>query len=106
MTETVDEQECPHFRNAAECEDCWREAERDTEITDLVAKADNALVQALKATGQARTAIEELISNRVYDIELAEGPGGGDAVDELRQAGLSLRHAQRILAARKRLFGD
>lgn len=88
---------CHHSRNPEECEDCWRDADNAAEIRDLIARADDALVQALTATGKARRAIEDLMSNRVYDIELA------DAVAELNRAGLSLRHAHRILAARKRL---
>jgi hypothetical protein len=93
----------------AGCRECEQEAEyalHDAEIRDLIATADGALVRALTATGQARGAIEDLISNRVYDIELAEGSEGPDAVAELLRAALSLRHAHRIIAARKRIGED
>lgn len=97
---------CPHFRNPEDCEDCWRDADNLAEIRDLIIRADDALVQALTSAARARAAVEDLISNRVYDIELAEGTEGPDAVAELHRAALSLRHVHRILAARKRLLSE
>lgn len=97
---------CPHVRNREECEDCWRDADNAAEIRDLIAKADAALGQAVQAVYQAHSAIDELRSDRVYDIELAEGGDGADAVTELEQAARSLRHARRIIAARKRIEAE
>jgi hypothetical protein len=82
------------------------DAENAAEIRSLVAHADEALVQALAATGQARSCIEDLIGAGVYDIELAESAEGPDAVAELHQAGLSLRHAHRIIAHRRNRLAE
>jgi hypothetical protein len=100
--------QCIHAEGRApgDCDACWRDAENGSEIASLIARADDALVTALKATGQARTAIEELASNRVYDIELAEGTEGTDAEYELERAALSLRHVHRIIAHRKQILAE
>lgn len=84
----------------------WGDAENAAYIGELIARADDALVQALTATGKARGAIEELVSDRVYDIELAEGTEGPDAVAELHRAALSLRHAHRIIARRRQIAAE
>lgn len=99
--------ECYHGGvNPQRCEECWADAENAAEIRQLVASADDALAKALIATGTARRAIEELCSSRVYDIELAEGTEGPDAVAELERAALSLRHAHRVIANRKRILAE
>lgn len=72
-------------------------------IRVLLAQADDALVQALTATGRAGTAIEELV-RCADDIELAATTEGPDALAELYQAALSLRNAHRIIAHRKRML--
>ena len=99
--------ECYHSGGKPEdCDKCWQDADNWAEIGRLVARADDALVKALTSAGQARAAIESLISAQVYDIEMAEGTDGPDAVAELHRAALSLRHAHRIIAHRKRLLAE
>jgi hypothetical protein len=100
--------QCIHAERRApgDCDQCWSDAENESEIASLIARADDALVTALKATGQARSAIGELTGSRVYDIELAEGTEGPDAAAELERAALSLRHAHRIIAHRKRILAE
>ena len=97
---------CGSGKSPAECDQCCADAENATEIRRLILRADDMLAVAMKATGQARSAIEELTSSRVYDIELAENAEGQDAVAELERAGLSLRHAHRIIAWRKRVLAE
>lgn len=99
--------ECYHGGiHPQQCDQCWGDAENASEIATLIARADDALAKALLATGAARRAVEELTSSRVYDIELAEGTEGPDAVAELERAALSLRHAHRIIAWRKRVLAE
>jgi hypothetical protein len=95
---------CFRFPHPQDCDDCMRAAENAAEIRELVTRADEALRQALSATGKASGALGELAGNRVYDIEIAESLAGADAAGELERAALSLRHAHRIIAARKRLL--
>lgn len=102
-TQALTDEECPHLRNREDCEDCWRDADNLAEIKSLVAHADEAISEALRATAQAGSALRDLISDRVYDVELAEGDGT-DAWTELERAALSLRHARRIIAPRRRLL--
>lgn len=89
-----------------DCDQCQSDAVNASEIAGLIRKADDMLAVAMKATGQARAAIEELAGSRVYDIELAEGAEGRDAVAELERAALSLRHAHRVIAWRKRVLAE
>lgn len=86
-----------------ECDQCWRDADNAAEIKSLVVHADEAISEALRAVAQAESALDDLRSDHVYDIELADG---GDAKTELEQAARSLRHARRIIAARRRLLDE
>jgi hypothetical protein len=92
-----------------ECADC-EQAENDEAISrysgELVEAMDLAVAAALSSAYQADAKRAELMSSRVYDIELAEGADGPDLETELAEAGLSLRRAQRIVRARKQLLGE
>lgn len=98
--------ECPHApgRNPEDCDSCWRDADNIAEIASLNESARTALAEAERRLSCTRSDIAELVSSRVYDIELAEGTSGADALAELDRALLSLRHVRRILGERKRLL--
>lgn len=74
-------------------------------IATLVRETGEALLSALSYAAQAYAKVEELMSDGVYDVEIAEG-NGGDALAELDDAKRSLRNAKRIIAMRAALFPE
>jgi hypothetical protein len=106
MSDELKTESCPHLRDPRDCEQCWRDADNATEIRSLITHADEALKQALISLGQARSAVGDLASDRVYDVEVAETVAGADALEEMERAAMSLRHVHRIVADRKRLLDE
>jgi hypothetical protein len=101
-----------HNRPAPGCKECSAErAEQQTavavdnlaEIDSLTCDFANKVGEARQAAWVAYKAVEHLISNQVYDIEMAEGPGG-DALHELEVAARALRNAERIATWRRDLM--
>lgn len=80
------------------------EQERDALVDTLVCETGEALLSAQSFAEEAGRKLRELTSNAVYDVELAEGYTGRDALSELDDALRSLRNAERIIAARARLL--
>lgn len=73
-----------------------REAENAADIDRLTCNFANDVDEALAATFRTRQAVAALVSDQVYDIELAEGASGADALAELDTALRALRNAKRI----------
>jgi hypothetical protein len=71
--------------------------DRETcEFAAQVEEATRAVATALKAAGA--------LAGELYDIEMAEGPQGRDALLELETAARALRNAQRIADWRRDLM--
>jgi hypothetical protein len=60
--------------------------DNDIEIDMLTCEFVNKVEEALAAVTAAQKAVARLVSNQVYDIEMAEGPQGRDAIYELDAA--------------------
>lgn len=81
-----------------------REAENAAEIDSLTCDFANRVDEALVVADRARGAVAELMSNRVYDVEMAESVTGADALAELDAALRALRNAKRIADWRRSLM--
>ncbi|MCW2899996.1 MAG: hypothetical protein JWO67_2261 [Streptosporangiaceae bacterium] len=86
---------CPHGRDA-ECLECEDEESYARNLRFLVGQLTDGLSTAERGIRLAATAVESLTGNAVYDIELAEGPEGSDARDDLQAAIRLLRNVNRI----------
>ena len=95
---------CPHMRRPQDCEDREREEAHGRYIEILVRNASDRIEAALYDAAKAVKDIRELMSNEVYDIELAESADGADAIADLDDAARSLRRARRIIRDRQRLL--
>jgi hypothetical protein len=93
--------ECVAQREADEAE---REQQNDNEIDRLTCEFANKTAEAARAVFEAHRAVTALVSNSVYDIELAEGWDGPDALHELEVAARALRNAERIAKWRRDLL--
>lgn len=92
--------ECQEQRAADEAEAARANlADMDRLTCDFANKVN----EAKQAVWLAHQAVTELISDMVYDIEMAEGPGG-DALHELDVAARALRNAERIAKWRRDLM--
>lgn len=89
--------------DCTECIDGWARAELE-HVEGLTRDFSSRTEEALRAATLARTAIAQLISNKVYDVELAEGAEGGDAIRELDAATAALRNVKRIAKVRRDLL--
>jgi hypothetical protein len=87
-----------------ECQEC-RDEDHVRYVDQLVKQAGTLARDGEQGVSSLRRAIAELCSNQVYDIELAEGPGG-DALHELDAALRHLRNVRRIVDARVRQMKD
>lgn len=82
------------------CSSCGPEiVQQEREITTAVRALSEATIEALKAVGRATGLLDDL-TGKLWDVELVEGMDGEDIADELASAGLSLRHAHRIVRER------
>lgn len=81
------------------------ELDHNAQIDNLVDTFPRQAEAAVAAVAKVRRTLSDLVSDCVYDIELAEGPGG-DALHELDTALRSLRHVQRIAYDRRRLLTE
>jgi hypothetical protein len=78
-----------------------REAQNEADIDRLTCDFANGVREAETAVSEALAAVGVLVSNEVYDVELAEGPEGDDAIRELGLAANALRNAGRIAKWRR-----
>jgi hypothetical protein len=95
---------CPLCRDD---QDEWQadiEADHAAEIDGLTCTLALAADDAERVIAQALGALTELVSDRVYDIELAEGSDGADAKAELEAAARAIRHVKRIAAHRREVL--
>lgn len=88
-----------------ECHERDLEADRAVQIEYLVKKAQESTADAITAAGKAAKALAEL-TGQVYDIELAEGPEGSDALSDMAEASKRLRNVSRILDHRRSLLDE
>lgn len=91
-------------RAEREAEEAEREKQHWAEIDQLTCDFMNKIEEAERAVYQTHKAVSELTSSRVYDIEMAEGSEGGDALRELDIAATALRHVRRIARWRRDLI--
>ena len=80
--------------------------QQDEAIGRLSRDFSDQVSDALKSAREARAAVAELVSPRVYDVELAAGAGGDDALAELDGALRHLRNAARIAKWRRSLMPE
>ena len=73
------------------------EADHFREIDDLRDKLSSAIIRAQCEINTARHALDELTSNRVYDVDLAETSDGTDIGAFLDDARRFLRAAGRLV---------
>lgn len=96
---------CPHFRDPKACDECAAEESHDLYIAQLVQALDGDIASALQFVSGATTSLLEL-RGPAYDIELAEGWDGSDAMTDLGDAAKLLRNVQRIARERLRLLRE
>jgi hypothetical protein len=78
-----------------------QEAQNEADIDRLTCAFANSVRYAEVAVSEALAAVGALVSNEVYDVELAEGPDGEDAIRELGRAANAIRNAGRIAKWRR-----
>ena len=112
MTETTDPQEayrdpeeggCPHFRNPSDCDSCETEAQNAANIDHLVRQFPELVASAQRAIFEVQRTLDELVSNHVYDVELAESVKGKDAEGDLSTASRLLRNVALLADWRLRI---
>ena len=87
---------CAGCRADKEEEAADREREHDARIAQLVGDFTKQVAEAERAVYLVHRTVSEMTSNGVYDIEMAEGAEGGDALRELEIASRALRNVRRI----------
>jgi hypothetical protein len=97
---------CGHFRDPKTCEGCAKEKEHDQYIAYLTKMLAEAVGDARRGAANADSRIRELIGLAVYDIEMAEGWEGADALADLKAADRLLRNVERIVRERLRLLKE
>ena len=95
---------CPACIAQKEQDAADRDKENAAEIDRLTCDFAGWVDDALNHAREAHGAVEKLVSNQVYDVEMAEGPEGADALAELDTALRALRNAKRIADWRRSMM--
>jgi len=94
---------CQHFRDPSACDSCETEAQNAASIDHLVRQLPELIASAQRAVSEVRGTLDELMSNHVYDVELAESVKGVDAKDDLEAASRLLRNVALLADWRLRI---
>ena len=92
---------CPDCRAERAEDAAGAEADNVAEIDRLTCDFADSVIAAKRAVWAAQVAVKALLSDQVYDVEMAEGAAGGDALYELEAAERALRNAERIAKWRR-----
>ena len=92
---------CGPCRVLREADERELETQHWAEIDSLTCEFASKVEEAIRAVYETHRAVAELTGNRVYDVEMAEGSEGGDALRELDAAAFALRNVRRIAKWRR-----
>lgn len=92
---------CAACKNELATGEAEAQAARDAHIDSLTCNFVTLAEEAERAVYQLRGTVSEMIE--AYDVEMAEGSEGTDALRELETAAAALRHVRRIAQWRRDL---